>query len=215
MSESPGEIELHNRTHRSVYPIVSFQSITDATMLDPIACPGSMLDEATLVQRVSDCLVELPWTTPENVPDQDQQFVEAVTTGDVPVPKPRKSPFRIVALDDLTGEQIDRFVRAKGVTDIKAFKKAMERTDAWSFRRPANLWPCSPFPDAERFPNRRFLFEPRRRHKHNNAALQYASRPQLSWPLLLHRTRGLIEGFQAVADDSRLRADRMRFPARV
>src|SRR5690606_20740723 len=52
----------------------------------------------------------------------------------------RKSPFRIVALDDLAGEQVDRFVSAKGVTDIKAFKKAVERAEAWSFTaRPLDL----------------------------------------------------------------------------
>lgn len=86
------------------------------------------------------CEATLPWTTPATAPDQDQEFGEAVTSRDVPEPKPRKSPFRIVALDDLAGEQVDRFVGAKGVTDIKAFKKAVERADAWSFTaRPLDL----------------------------------------------------------------------------
>jgi hypothetical protein len=86
------------------------------------------------------CEAALPWTMSATAPDQDQEFGEAVTTRDVPVSTPRKSPFRIVALDDLAGEQVDRFVGAKGVTDIKAFKKAVERADAWSFTaRPLDL----------------------------------------------------------------------------
>lgn len=86
------------------------------------------------------CEEALPWTTPATEPEQDQESHEAVTTKDVPVSKRRKSPFRIVALDDLAGEQIDRFADARGVTDIKAFKKAVERADAWSFTaRPLDL----------------------------------------------------------------------------
>ncbi|HDR9159253.1 TPA: hypothetical protein QDB05_005829 [Burkholderia vietnamiensis] len=86
------------------------------------------------------CEAALPWTTPATEPEQNQEADEAVTTIDVPVPKRRKSPFRIVALDDLAGEQVDRFASAKGVTDINAFKKAVERADAWSFTaRPLDL----------------------------------------------------------------------------
>jgi hypothetical protein len=86
------------------------------------------------------CEAALPWAPPVTAPDQDQESDEAVTTSDVPVPKSRKSPFRIVALDKIAGEQVDRFARAKGVTDIKGFKKAVERADAWSFTaRPLDL----------------------------------------------------------------------------
>ena len=86
------------------------------------------------------CEAALPWTTPATEPEQDQESDEAVTTMDVSGSKRRKSPFRIVALDDLAGEQIDRFADARGVTDIKAFKKAVERADAWSFTaRPLDL----------------------------------------------------------------------------
>ncbi|WP_186264418.1 NACHT domain-containing protein [Burkholderia gladioli] len=86
------------------------------------------------------CEAALPWTTPATEPEQDQESDDAVTTKDVLVSKRRKSPFRIVALDDLAGEQIDRFADARGVTDIKAFKKAIERADAWSFTaRPLDL----------------------------------------------------------------------------
>lgn len=84
------------------------------------------------------CEASLPWTTSATAPEEDQQSDDAVTTRDIP--KPRKSPFRIVALDDLAGDQVDRFVSVKGVTDINAFKKAVERADAWSFTaRPLDL----------------------------------------------------------------------------
>jgi hypothetical protein len=43
-------------------------------------------------------------------------------------------------LDDLAGEQVDRFAGAKGVTDIAAFRKALDRAEAWSFTtRPLDL----------------------------------------------------------------------------
>ncbi|MGR9500079.1 NACHT domain-containing protein (plasmid) [Rhizobium leguminosarum] len=49
-------------------------------------------------------------------------------------------PFKIVALDDLQGEQLDRFATAKAITDLKAFRNAIERADAWSFTtRPQDL----------------------------------------------------------------------------
>lgn len=87
------------------------------------------------------CEGALPWTPPTSVPEEDQVSDEAVTTTDDDSASKRgKSPFRIVALDDLAGEQVERFASAKGVTDIQAFKKAVERADAWSFTaRPLDL----------------------------------------------------------------------------
>lgn len=86
------------------------------------------------------CERALPWTPPTSAPNEDQESDEAVTTTDAPASKRQKSPFRIVALDDLAGDQVDRFAGAKGVTDIKAFKKALERAEAWSFTaRPLDL----------------------------------------------------------------------------
>lgn len=86
------------------------------------------------------CETALPWTPPASARKEDQESDEAVTTRDAPGSTRPKSPFRIVALDDLAGEQVDRFAGAKGVTDIKAFKKAVERADAWSFTaRPLDL----------------------------------------------------------------------------
>ncbi len=50
------------------------------------------------------------------------------------------SPIKIVVLDDLTADQIKRFVEVKGVVDTQAFLDAIERADAWSFTaRPQDL----------------------------------------------------------------------------
>ena len=86
------------------------------------------------------CDTSLPWMAPESAAAGEQDFDEAVTITDVAESKRRKSPFRIVALADLRGEQVDRFASAKGVTDIKAFRKAVERAEALSFTaRPLDL----------------------------------------------------------------------------
>lgn len=86
------------------------------------------------------CQAALPWTPPASAPEDDQESDAAVTTRDAGGSKSRKSPFRIVALDDLAGEQVDRFAGAKGVTYIKAFRKAVDRAEAWSFTaRPLDL----------------------------------------------------------------------------
>lgn len=48
--------------------------------------------------------------------------------------------FKIVALDDLTSEQIAVFAKSRGIEDTKAFLDAVERADAWSFTsRPQDL----------------------------------------------------------------------------
>ncbi|NBQ71128.1 MAG: ATP-binding protein, partial [Nitrosomonadaceae bacterium] len=50
------------------------------------------------------------------------------------------SIFRIVALDDLASDQIEIFVKARGIADSKAFLDAVERADAWLFTaRPQDL----------------------------------------------------------------------------
>jgi hypothetical protein len=54
--------------------------------------------------------------------------------------KENDSFFRIVALDDLASDQIEVFVKARGISDSKAFLDAVERADAWSFTtRPQDL----------------------------------------------------------------------------
>ncbi|WP_292675304.1 hypothetical protein [Mesorhizobium sp.] len=86
------------------------------------------------------CETNLPWTPPASAPEVDQDSDEAFTTTGGVGSKRRKSIFRMVALDDLAGEQVDRFAGAKGVTDIAAFRKALDRAEAWSFTtRPLDL----------------------------------------------------------------------------
>jgi hypothetical protein len=86
------------------------------------------------------CEINLPWTPSVTAPGEDQKSDEAVTTTDGATSKQRKSVLRMVALDDLAGEQVDRFAGAKGVTDIAAFRKALDRAEAWSFTtRPLDL----------------------------------------------------------------------------
>jgi hypothetical protein len=86
------------------------------------------------------CETSLPWKAPDSAPADQQESHEVVTTTDVGSRTWRKSSFRVVALDDLGGEQIDRFANAKGVKDIKAFRKEIDRADASSFTgRPLDL----------------------------------------------------------------------------
>jgi hypothetical protein len=48
--------------------------------------------------------------------------------------------FKLVALDDLSSDQIELFTRSRGITDTRAFLHAVERADAWSFTsRPQDL----------------------------------------------------------------------------
>lgn len=55
-------------------------------------------------------------------------------------PDERRSPYRIFALDDLSEEKVRRFAEAKGISDVDAFIKALERTEAWSYTsRPLDL----------------------------------------------------------------------------
>jgi hypothetical protein len=54
--------------------------------------------------------------------------------------KDAEPTFKIVALDDLSHDQIKTFARARGVIDTNAFLEATERADAWSFTsRPQDL----------------------------------------------------------------------------
>lgn len=47
-------------------------------------------------------------------------------------PAPEDKSFLVVTLDDIHGEQIDRFLAATGVNDFKAFLAEVERREAWS-----------------------------------------------------------------------------------
>lgn len=88
------------------------------------------------------CRTNLRWDAPTK------------TTGEAPSPesentvafeRPRErenklAPFRIVTIEELHGTQVDAFATAKGVTDLKAFTKAINQAEAWSFTtRPLDL----------------------------------------------------------------------------
>lgn len=59
-----------------------------------------------------------------NVPEDSAHTAPAKTKSD--------ASFLVVTLDDIHGEQIDRFLKAAGVDDGKAFRAELERRDAWS-----------------------------------------------------------------------------------
>lgn len=86
------------------------------------------------------CETNLPWIPPVTAPGEDQESNDAVTITDGANSKQRKSVFRMVALDDLADNQVDRLAEAKGVIDVAAFRKALDRAEAWSFTtRPLDL----------------------------------------------------------------------------
>lgn len=86
------------------------------------------------------CRAAFPFDSAEHPRDEEPLGAEGEPEMQL-APKPgAPSDFRLVALDDLRGEQVDRFLVAKGVTDLVAFKAAVERKEAWSFTtRPQDL----------------------------------------------------------------------------
>lgn len=89
------------------------------------------------------CTTHLPYATAvalecdsqakDNGSDSSVQTKTIIRGEDQPV-------FKIVALDDLTSDQIAVFAKARGIEDSKAFLDAVERADAWSFTsRPQDL----------------------------------------------------------------------------
>ena len=88
------------------------------------------------------CRTNLRWDAPAKAPDEAPapQGKYAVAAERAAKRENRHAPFRIVTLEDLHGAQVETFAVAKGVTDIKAFTKAVERAEAWSFTtRPLDL----------------------------------------------------------------------------
>ena len=59
--------------------------------------------------------------------DALEDAVQATTTEAEP-----DASFLVVTLDDIHDTQIDRFLKATGVQDVKAFRTAVERKEAWS-----------------------------------------------------------------------------------
>ncbi len=88
------------------------------------------------------CKRELHYNPPVRTADPDaaDDSDTAIATADNRKDKGPRDPFRIVALDDLQGPQVDRFATAHGVTDLKAFRTAIDKAEAWSFTtRPLDL----------------------------------------------------------------------------
>lgn len=88
------------------------------------------------------CRGAFPYRSAEKVADEEAPLDE---TQNVAVKKTEPvtnltAPFRIVALDDLHGEQVDAFLHGKEVPDSKVFRDAVDRKDAWSLTtRPQDL----------------------------------------------------------------------------
>jgi hypothetical protein len=89
------------------------------------------------------CAAHLPYAVaatserdPQTEDDGPEESLQTVTEA-----QDRTKPvFKIVALDDLTSDQIEVFAKARGIEDSKAFLDALERADAWSFAsRPQDL----------------------------------------------------------------------------
>ncbi|WP_441229549.1 hypothetical protein AB7828_04935 [Tardiphaga sp. 215_C5_N2_1] len=88
------------------------------------------------------CRNNLRWDAPATATEDQPEFQEeyVITPERNSKGSSKKGPFRIVTLADLHGIQIDTFADAKGVTDLKAFRKAVDRAEAWSFTtRPLDL----------------------------------------------------------------------------
>jgi hypothetical protein len=88
------------------------------------------------------CRTNLPWNAPTKEPNVTPapQGEYAVVAKRVAKHENKCAPFRIVTLEDLHGAQVETFAIAKGVADIKAFKKAVDSAEAWSFTtRPLDL----------------------------------------------------------------------------
>lgn len=88
------------------------------------------------------CRNNLPWDAPAKETDEvpAPKGTYAVASVHTSKRENKHAPFRIVTLEDLHGAQVDTFVRAKGVADIKAFRTAVDRAEALSFTtRPLDL----------------------------------------------------------------------------
>ncbi|OQW59488.1 MAG: hypothetical protein A4S14_05915 [Proteobacteria bacterium SG_bin9] len=80
----------------------------------------------------------------DNATDEVDLEIDAIISETILETEERKetgSPnFKIVALDDLSRDQVGKFAAAKGVKDAAQFLEEIERVDAWSFTtRPQDL----------------------------------------------------------------------------
>jgi hypothetical protein len=89
------------------------------------------------------CTEQLPYAG-ENTTECASNSIAQENEFDSPLLAEQKcialKPFRIVALNDLTADQITVFITSRGIKDSKAFLDAVERADAWQFTsRPQDL----------------------------------------------------------------------------
>lgn len=88
------------------------------------------------------CRTNFRWDVPAKATDEAStpKGENAVASERAGKRENKLAPFRIVTLEELHGAQVDAFATAKGVTDLKAFKKAIDQAEAWSFTtRPLDL----------------------------------------------------------------------------
>jgi hypothetical protein len=94
----------------------------------------------TDLAHCTDCLPYAVATASERDTQGDDHCPEGIRLTETQTRDSAKSVFKIVSLDDLTTDQIDVFVKARGIGDSKAFLDAVERADARSFTsRPQDL----------------------------------------------------------------------------
>lgn len=89
------------------------------------------------------CVNNLPHTPPSTAKASTQFHEEANSEAQelIAIEESGTKPkFKIVALEELTRNQVATFAIARGIKDTKAFLDAIERADAWSFTtRPQDL----------------------------------------------------------------------------
>jgi len=95
------------------------------------------------------CTVHLPYAaavTLERDPQAEDDGAEGSLQTETKTQGKAQPAFKIVALDDLTSDQIAVFAKARGIENSKAFLDAVERADAWSFTsRPQDLQELTEF----------------------------------------------------------------------
>jgi hypothetical protein len=87
------------------------------------------------------CRAEIPFQPIRVVVDDEKQSAQgdAATKAAKQEDNPT-APFKIVALDDIDGDRLETFIRAKGVQGVRAFRDAVERRDVWELTtRPQDL----------------------------------------------------------------------------
>ena len=88
------------------------------------------------------CQAQLPYSSPRisNHEASNAEETQETITDKTHLKPSQSDIFRIVALENLHGVQIDAFLRGKKVADLQAFRDGVERKDAWSLTtRPQDL----------------------------------------------------------------------------